>query len=385
MALSQPQSNNRLVKYVERFIDEWSRENLFSAYQGTEPTNIIVVSNELKSGGEQMNIPILARLMGKGKGAGTLVGNEEALDDYGMRQYIDWCRNAIAMKKNQQQAQSADAFAKARPLLNVWADEMRRDETIEAFMALPSESPPIGLGSDEGDRVNGIRYENATATQLNTWATQNSDRVLYGNTTANATGVHATSLQNVDNVNDLYTAASLKLLKFVAKKAQPKIKPQKVENGREYFVCFSGTLPFRDLQSSLDTVDKDARAREGKGMDSNPLFQDGDEQYRGSVAVEIPEIDTLVEEKWTSLLTAGAGSTRVNPVFFCGQSAMSMAVGQMPRATFSKQDDYDFIATAGIELAYGLEKFFKKHPKDDPTNILKQWGVVTGFFANTGT
>ena len=41
--------------------------------------------------------------------------------------------------------------------------------------------------------------------------------------------------------------------------------------------------------------------------DIGTLFPSGDEQYRGSVAVEIPEMDTLVEEKWTSLLTAGAG------------------------------------------------------------------------------
>ncbi len=386
MALSTVQSNNQLVKYLDQFVIEWSRENLFSPYQGTEMTSVIRVINALKSGGEQVNIPILAKLRGEGVGAGTLTGNEESLDDYGMRAWIDWSRNAIKMKKNEKHKQSADAFAQARPLLNVWADEMRRDETIEAFMALPSESQPANLGSDEGDRVNGVRFEDADASALNTWNQNNSDRVLYGNSEANYNSTFASALTNIDTTDDLFTAESSNLLKKVAKRtgrAGPAIKPHKISNGKEYFVCFHGTNTFRDLQTSLKEVDRDARAREGKGMDSNPLFQDGDELYRGVVHVEIPEIDNYVEDVWTDLKTAGANSARVNPVFFCGQQALAFIVGQMPQAVFSKEDDYGFIKNAGIEMAYGVGKMFRKWPKSG--TALKQLGVVSGFFAATGT
>jgi len=386
MALSTVQSNNQLVKYLDSFIVEWSRENLFSPYQGTEMTSVIRVINALKEGGEQVNIPLLGKLRGQGVGSGTLTGNEESLDDYGMRAWIDWSRNAIKMKKNERHKQSADAFAQARPLLNVWADEMRRDETIEAFMALPSESAPTNLGSDDGDRVNGVRFEAATAGQLNTWNAANSDRVLYGNSEANYNATFATALANIDATDDLFTAESSNLLKKIAKRtgrAGPAIKPHKIQNGKEYFVAFHGTNTFRDLQTSLKEIDRDARARESKGMDSNPLFQDGDELYRGVVHVEVPEIDNYVEDVWTTLKTAGANSARVNPVFFCGQQALAFIVGQMPQATTDGTDDYGFYKNAGIEMAYGIAKMFRKWPKSG--SDLKQIGCVQGFFAATGT
>lgn len=385
MALSTVQTNNQLVRYQNEFIVEWGRENLFSPYQGTGMTNIIRVMNDLKPGGEQINIPLLARARGAGVGAGTLVGNEESIDDYGMRAWIDWSRNAFAMKKNEKHKQSADAFGQVKPLLNTWADELRRDETIEALMALPSESAPTALGSDEGDRVNGIRYEDATATQRNTWNSDNSDRVLYGNSTGNYNATHATALANIDATNDLFTIGSSSLLKYVAKRADPKIKPFKVTNGREYFVAFHGSRTFRDLQASLDNagIDKDGRARENGGMNSNPLFQDGDELYRGVIHVEVPEIDEYTEDTWTTLATAGADSNAVYPVFFCGQSALAFCIGQMPRPTFRKEDDYGFIDAAGIEMAYGIAKIFRKYPKTGTK--LVQHGMVTGFFAVSGT
>lgn len=387
MAMSTVQDNNKLVKYRKEFINEWVRSNRFSPYQGSDMTAIIRNIRDLAEGGEQINIPLLAKAKGNGVGSGTLVGNEEKLDDYGMRAWIDWSRNAFTMKKNEKHKQSADAFAQVRPLLNNWADELRRDETIEAFMSLPAEAAPVNLGSDNGDRVNGIRYADATAAQRNTWNSDNSDRVLYGNSEANYNATHATALGNVDTTNDLFNASSSKLLKRLAKRSSrvgPTIKPYKVKStNKEYFVCFHGTNTFSDLQTSLETINKDARAREGKGMDKNPLFQDGDELIGGVIHVEVPEIDDYVEDVWTSLKTAGAESARVNPVFFCGQSALAFLVGQAPRPTERKEDDYGFIKSSGIEMAYGVAKIFRKTPKDG--TALKQFGMVTGFFAATGT
>lgn len=384
MALSTVQDNNKLIKFRDQFIEEWARENLFSPYQGSDMTDIIQVIADLKEGGEQINIPHLAKARGGGVGSGTLVGNEEKLDDYGQRGWIDWARNAYAMKKNEKHKQSADAFGRVRPLLNKWADELRRDETIEALMTLPSESPPAGLGSDAGDRVNGLRYGAASAAQRNTWNADNSDRVVYGNNLGNYNATHATALANVDATNDLFGLGSSKLMKYVARQTHrvgPAIKPFKIKSGKEHFVAFHGSLTFMDFQAAMDAagIDKDARARENSGMNSNPLFQDGDELYRGVIHVEIPEIDSYVEENWPTLLTAGAGGIRVNPVFLCGQGALAMLVGQEPRPTFRKEDDYDFIKSAGIELAYGIGKKFRKWPKDG--TALKQTGLVTGFFA----
>ena len=113
------------------------------------------------------------------------------------------------------------------------------------------------------------------------------------------------------------------------------------------------------------------------GAPNNPLFQDGDQIYDGVIVRQVPEISSFVTNVWTSLLTAGTTSSRIEPVFMCGQQAAAYAIGQMPKPTFRKEDDYGFVDGVGIEAAYGVGKIFKKHPKAGTK--LVQWGVLTGF------
>ena len=375
MAVTTVQSNNKLVKFTQEINREYVRGNLFSPYMGTALNSIIRVRNELKAGGEQMNIPLVSRLTGAGVSTGTLVGNEEMIDNYGMRVWLEWARHAVVTNKAESQKDSADIFGEAKPLLSDWGKELQRDELITAFMALPSESQPSA-----GVRVNGIQYDLATAAQRNTWNAANSDRVLYGNTTANYNATHATALANVDTTNDKATASNLALLKRVAMGASPKIRPFKTDSGYEYFVAFAGMNTFRDLKASLETINKDARPREQNGVDKNPLFQDGDQIYDGIIIRQVPEISSFVTNVWTTLKTAGTASARVEPVFLCGQQAAAMAWGQMAKPTFRKEDDYGFITGTGIEMAYGMSKIFKKHPSSGSN--LVQFGVATGFFAS---
>ena len=379
MAVSTVQTNNKLIRFTQQINREWVRENMFSPYMGEDVTSIIRRRMELKSGGEQMNIPLVTRLTGQGVSTGTLVGFEDEIDDYGMRVWIEWCRNAVVTKKSEQQKDSADTFGEAKPLLSDWMNEVTRDEIIAALMALPSESQPAA-----GVRVNGIQYDLASAAQRNTWQTDNSDRVLYGALTTNLVAAnHVNSLLNVDTTADKFTAPNLSLLKRVAMNASPRIRPYKTSDGYEYYVCFAGLNPFRDLKIDLQTVNKDARPREGRqvnGAPDNPLFQDGDQIYDGVIVRLVPEISKFVSNVWTNLLTAGAASARVEPVFLCGQQAVAIAYGQMAKPTFRSEDDYGFIKGVGIESAFGVAKMFKKHPKAG--TALKQWGVATGFFAS---
>lgn len=374
MAVTTVQTNNKLVKYTQEIAREFVRENLFSPYMGEDMTSIIRRRFDLKNGGEQMNIPLVARLQGTGVSTGTLVGNEEVIDNYGMRVWLEWARNAVVTNKAESQKDSADIFGEAKPLLSDWLKEIQRDELIAALMALPSESQPSA-----GVRVNGIQYDLASAGQRNTWNADNSDRVLYGAAISNYNATHATALGNVDTTADKFTAANLSLLKRVAMAANPKIRPYKTRDGYEYYVCFAGSNPFRDLKIDLQTVNKDARPREGNGVDKNPLFQDGDQIYDGVIVRQVPEISNFVTNVWTTLKTAGASSARVEPVFLCGQQAAVMAIGQMPKPTFRKEDDYGFITGTGIEAAYGVSKMFKK---PQVGSKLVQWGVATGFFAS---
>src|SRR4249919_601742 len=160
MAISDIQTNNKLIKFTQQINREWVRENMFSPYMGEDITSIIRRRMELKSGGEVMNIPLVTRLQGVGVSTGPLVGAEEAIDDYGYRIWLEWARNAVTTTKAEQQKDSADIFGEAKPLLTDWISELTRDEIIGSLMALPSESQPAA-----GVRVNGILYEAATATQ----------------------------------------------------------------------------------------------------------------------------------------------------------------------------------------------------------------------------
>jgi N4-gp56 family major capsid protein len=381
MAVTTIETNNKLIRFIQEIAREFVRENMFSPYMGESLTSIIRLRNELKAGGEDMNIPIVTRLTGQGVATQTLVGNEEKIDNYGMRLRIEWARNAVVSTKAEVQKDSADIFGEAKPLLSDWGKELQRDEIIAALMALPTETLPTSSG---GVRVNGIQYDLATATQRGQWQQDNGDRVLFGATTANRVNSavatdHANSLLNVDTTNDKFTATNLSLLKRVAMNANPRIRPYRTEDGYEHYVCFAGTNTFRDLKSSLELINKDARPREQAGL-RNPIFQDGDQIYDGVIARLVPEISSFVTNVWTSLLTAGAASARVEPVFLCGQQAVVFGWGQMPKPTFRKEDDYGFITGTGIDMAYGVAKMFKKHPNTG--TILKQWGVATGFFAS---
>lgn len=378
MASTTVQVNNKLIQFRREITREYIRANLFGPYMSASANAIIRVVNDLKKGGEQINVPLVARLKNQPVGSGILVGNEETIDNYGFRAYIDWGRNAIKINNAEEQKSSIDIFAEAKPLLEDWGKELIRDEIIDAFYALPAEAAPAGLGSAGGQRVNGILFDAATAAQRNTWITDNADRVLIGGATGNlVAGNFASSMANITSGMTL-SAATLLKAKRLAKKANPRIRPYMVKNtNREYFMVFAGSNAFRDLQldTTIINANTQARAREGNGMDKNPLFQDGDLIYSGMIIREIPEMDIRLPTFYT---TAGGSAGQVAPVFICGQSAMAHCWGRAPTPTFLKEDDYQFFRGAGIKMAYGLAKIAKKNLAGN----LKEWGIFTAFVAS---
>ncbi len=379
MALTTIQSNNKLINFAKDINREFVRENLFSPYMSDGLDAVIRRRYESKGGGEQMNIPLVSKLKNQSKGVGTLVGNEESVDNYGMRVWLDWARNAIVTNKAEQFKDSADLFGEFKPLLSNWGKELQRDEIIAAMMALPSESAPTGLGSDAGQRVNGILFEAATATQKNTWATDNLDRIASGALVSNVSSTFATNLSNLDTTNDTFTKGNLSLMKRIAMAASPAIRPFKTEDGYEYYVCFAGLNPFRDLKLDLVTTHTTAYQNSGK---NNVIFQDGDLMWDGIIVRQVPEISGFVTDIWTQFKTAGASATvRTEPVFLCGQQAAAFCWGQMARPTERKEDDYGFVTGVGIDMAYGVAKMFKKGSANG-ASALTQWGMVTGFFAS---
>lgn len=376
MATSAPQTNNVLLKFRRSTIDEYIRGNWFSPYMGAGMENIIRIFYELKSGGDQINIPLVARAKAQAISTGTLVGNEEKVDDYGFRAWIDWARNAFKVSNRDKHRSSIALVEKFKPLLDNWGKELQRDEMCQALFALPSESAPAGLGGQYGQRVNGILFDAATSTQRNTWTTDNADRVLFGDSFANlSSGNFAASMLNITTSMRVSYAMLIKM-KRAAMKANPRIYPFKSNQtkGREWFVVFMGQEAFRDCENDATIIaaDTNARAREGKGMDENPLFQGGDLLCRGMILRQIPELSLQLPTFYT---TAGAGGIRTAPVFLCGQSALALLYGEMPKHTFLNENDYGFYRGTGIEMAYGIAKIAKKNPAGN----LKEWGVFTGM------
>src|SRR3984893_13078759 len=375
MALTTVAVNNKLIVFRKEVTREYIRQNLYSPYIGTEMTAIIRVINDLKNGGEQINIPLIARLKGQAIATGTLVGNEEAIDNYGDRAWIDWARNAVKIPKSEEQKSSIDLFGQARPLLEDWGKELQRDEIIDAFYAIPlASTAPVGLGTNFGQRVNGTLFDVATAAQRNTWITDNADRVLVGGSTGNISTVFLTAMGNITSGMTLSASALLKM-KRLAKKANPRIRPYKLKNGREYFVTFVGPNCFRDLQSDTTIINANtqARPREGDGLDKNPLFQDGDLLYNGIIIREIPAMDVRLP---ITYLTAGGWLKPGGPVSISAPTARGW--GRMPQPTFLKEDDYQFFRGVGVMMAYGMKKIAKL----TPAGAYKEWGIFTGFFAS---
>ncbi len=380
MTTTTVQTNNKMIQFRKEITREFVRGNMFSPYMGEGMDAVIRTLTENKKGGEQINIPLVKRLTGTAMSTGTLTGNEEAIANYGCRMWVDWARHAVTTNDAEEQKDSAEIFGEAKPLLADWGKELQRDEIIQAAMALPSESAPSGLGSTNGQRVNGIIYADATNAQLDAWAVDNSDRLLYGNAIGNYSGDHSADLAKVDTTNDKFVKSSVSLLKRIAKLADPKIRPVKDNKGYDYYVAFASTTAFRDLKADMATLNTDGRPRDPS---SNPLFMDGDLLYDGVIIREVPEIDSFVDDIWTSgidgnLKTGGASSSRVAPVFFCGQSALAMPWAKLPVPTTRSETDYDFIKGVGIKMCYGVGKVFQK----DASSNLVQWGMVTGFFSS---
>ncbi|XUM21061.1 DUF4043 family protein [Bradyrhizobium oligotrophicum S58] len=382
MAFTTTASNNKLVVYRREIYREYVRENLFSPYMGPSMNAIIRVITDLdkggKNGGEQINVPLRARLNGQGVGVGQLRGNEEQLDNQGTRFWIDWARHAVVISNAEENKSSVDLFAEVKPALTDWGQEKQRDEIVDAFYALPSQTAPAGLGQPLGQRVNGILMDAATAAQRNTWITDNADRILIGsgNTANLVAGNFASSMANITGAMTL-SGALVNRMKRSAKKANPRIRPFKLkENGTEWFVLFVGQEQFRDAQNDNDikTANQNSRAREQQGYLKNPIFVDGDLLYNGVIIREIPELSIRLPVFYQ---TAGAAGIQVAPAFLCGQGAVAWCWGKMPTPTFLKEDDYQFFRGAGIKMAYGVGKIAKLNAAGN----FKEWGVYTAFLA----
>lgn len=393
MALTPNHPNNEVIKFRKDVAYDFLRSSRFDPYMGDDSTSVIVRMSDLEADGKEIRVPLVTQLSGDGVGAGTLRGNEEQIDSYGMPLWADWARNAVANNRAQNKESSFSVRSTARSLLRGWSKRIVRDDLVDALLSIPTSSVQAGRFGNPGNRVNGIKWSAATAGNKNAWVTANPDRVVFGSALSNYSTTFATAVGNVDSTNDKMTAAVGSLMKDQAKQTgvdpnnpgvyngRPKITPYMQADGdQEWYICFVGARGFRDLKADpvMTSANRDARSREGGDpTKTNPLFTGGSLVYDGVIYVEIPEITQRL-----LLKNAGAASIDVEPVFLCGQGALAYALGQMPRPTTLEDGDYDFITGMGIEAQYGVGKIAKAPLAAGAAatvGTLVDWGMVTGF------
>lgn len=366
-------------KWISQYFAEYVRTSKFSPYMGKSPMSIIVCKYELQTeAGKTINIPLITRLKSSGvTGSQVLDGNEEELGNYNFPISVDWRRNGVRIPKSTTYKTDIDLFNAAKDMLKVWEAEKLRDDLIQACYSVQNAATDtatinygnITVSSTGGYQIAAADYV-ATETNKNNWLALNSDRVLFGSARSNnASNVHATSLANVDNTADKLTPAVAELAKRMAKQADPHIRPYQTKSGAEFFVMFCNSRCFRDVanDNSMVAANRDARAREGNGMDKNPLFQDGDLIKNGIIYREVEEIPTLTG--------AGNGGIDVAGNFLCGAQAMAIAWGQEPTPQQDLLKDYKFRPGVAIEELLGVEKIFFNG---------KMQGMVTVYAAAVG-
>lgn len=354
--------------WMTKYFKEYVRDSRFMPYMTNADVNkggIFLTRYELQSeNGKTINIPFIGRLVGSGvTGAQMLDGAEEELINYNMPISVDWRRNAVRVPKSTSYRTEINLLDAARDGLVTWESEKLRDDIIKAMASVITDA--------NGTVVN---FDAATAANKNTWVAANPDRVLFGNAISNYSATFATAAANCDTVNDKATVSTVSLAKRIAKAANPRIRPWKVEamEGREYYVAFHGARSFRDLKADtiMVTANTQARSRENGGMKDNPLFQDGDLIYDGVVHREVPEIDDYCATAGFNGI--GASSADVRPIFLSGAGAVGIAWGQEPTPRTDTKKDYEFRPGVAIEELLGVKKINFNS---------KQNGIVTLFVA----
>lgn len=342
------------------FFRSYVRMSRYKRYMGTEESSIFQVKEDLtKKKGDAVTFALVNELTGSGvTGNATLKGNEERLNSRSHKLTVDVLRHAVAVDDWDVQKSAIDLRDAAKVQLREWAQKTLRDNITTA------------LG-----QIDGVAFSSSTATQRNTWVTNNQDRVLFGTSTANYNATFLTAA-NAIGVSEQLSPVALSLMKRMAQIASPKIKPVYLkEMDQEWYVAFVGPQAWRDLTEDnpttnvLTLANRDARIR---GVD-NPLFTGDSLVWDGIIIREIPEIASLAT-------ISGSAGARLEPVYLCGAQAVGLAWAQRTKSTIDV-DDYEFLHGVGVQEMRRIEKLRFGTAAGADLTTPKDHGIVTGFFA----
>jgi len=354
------------TQWSSDFFEEYIRSNQFARYFGTSASSMIQLKDDLtRKPGDSVVFPTVRRLTGAGVTTGTLEGHEEALDARSLKVTVAPLRHAVSVTDWDEQKSVIDILQAGRDALMNWALEKLRTDIIGA------------LGSITIDGSTSATFAAASNAQMDTWLTNNLDRVLFGAAVANSVSSDfSTSIATLDNTADLMTAATLSLAKRRARTASPHIRPIKVNNDEEWFVCFMPSLVFRDFRKDATIIAAQEYAW-NRGAD-NPLFTSGDLLWDGCIVREIPELPVLTAGTANAHATLDCARS-----YLCGAQSVGLAWAQRTKAITNVRD-YGWQHGVGVMEIRGCEKLrFGTDATVDTTKPVDA-GVYTIFTTAVG-
>lgn len=342
-------SANNVEQWAAKAFAEFVRANPFKSVMGTSSSSVIQVGEDLsRKPGDAITHSFVAALTGDGvTNDNTLRGSEEALGNYGQRVTVTKIRNAVVVGDHESIKSAFDLLEAGREAVKLWHVRQTRDLIIQRMVS------PVTDGL--------TTYDAATTTERNTWSTTNNpattnQRILYGAAKGNWSGVHATDLGNIDGTADDMHQDIVRLGKRLAQACSPSITPV-VESsggnaGKEQFVMFMGSIPFRDLKANMDTIFSQADVR----GDENQIFNSSDVRIDNVICKEVPEMDRTTANKGALLENVGAGGTvEVGITALCGAQSFFYDYAERMRP-ISDSDDYDNVRGVGIKETRGCVK-----------------------------
>ena len=346
----------RAKQWDSNFFREYVRGNRYKPFMGSDENAVIQVNMNLtKNQGDAFTFNLVGAIdaaAGPNNGSTSLVGNEKAMPNDGWQVNVGVVRDAVVINGMEVQASAFDAREAARVQLKELSNRYLRNSITTA------------LGS-----IDGIPYTTATSGQRNTWNANNSDRVLYGNLTANYNATMATALTSITAGQKLSRAvvsmAKRRAMNAVAVNGEG-IRPVRYGQDFESFVMFVDSRSYRDLVEDMGSNWQQAQPR----SEDNPLFKTPMSLWWDNVlVVNVPSI--------ASLGNVGAGGTvPVSPYYLCGAQAIGLAWAQTTQTTVRKEDDYGFQRGVGFMEIRGLGKI-----QWGQGGTAKDWGVLSGFVA----
>lgn len=358
MVDTTPATGLVVQQWEDKFFSEYLHDGGFKSLMGTNENSVIQVKEDLtKKAGDSITIALVNRLTNAATtGTTVLEGNEEDMASRSMRIYVDKRRNAVRVAEMSEQKSAISLRNAARATLLDWSMEDTRDLIITA------------LGS-----LNGTAFVSRTAAIGDAWLVDNRDRVVFGAASAGFTDL-SSDLALLDTTADLFNTTALDAMILKAKTCNPKIRPMRDGgNGKRYYVAFANPYAFKNLRDSIDT---EVLANTVVEMQASKLFEGGDILWNGTIVKETDNLPIYAN------LGAG-GTTNVTPVYLLGAQALAIAYAKRWK-TVTDEFDYGDKYGVAVDAIYGVRKIMFGTGTGD-TDDTKDHGVVTGYFATTGS